>query len=123
MAPPRPSLSSRLRDRITIRRRSDVPDGKGGFVPGWTTLAERLPAEVVNQSGREAVIASALQGVSAYRIVVRQRSDLRVSDQVLYRPYRAAAELELNIRSFGEDPFLRRAATVIYADTEAPQGA
>lgn len=115
--------AGRLRDRITIRRRTNVSDGKGGFNPTWTTIAAGLPAEVVSQGGREALIASALQGISSYKITVRHRGDLKASDQVLFRPFRAAADVELNIKSVNDDPFLPREATVIFADSETPQGA
>jgi SPP1 family predicted phage head-tail adaptor len=120
----RKTLASRLRDRVTIRRMTDVSDGKGGFVRGWQDLPNgSVAAEVVSQNGREAVVASALQGVSAYRITIRRRTDLFSGDQLLFRPRGAADELELNIRSVADDPFLPDQATVIFADSETPQGA
>jgi SPP1 family predicted phage head-tail adaptor len=115
--------AGRLKDRITIRRQVDVADGKGGYVRDWTTVAEKIAAEVVSQGGRESLVASALQGISSYRITIRLRADVRPSDQILYRPYKAVADLELNIRSAAPDPFAPREAVVIFADTEAPQGA
>jgi SPP1 family predicted phage head-tail adaptor len=115
--------AGRLRDRITIRRATDVPDGRGGFERSFTTVANRIAAEVVSQNGREAVVASALQGISSFKITIRLRGDVRPSDQILYRPYKAPADLELNIRSAAPDPFHPREATVIFADTEAPEGA
>lgn len=115
--------AGRLRDRITIRRPTNASDGKGGQVRTWANLAVDLRAEVVSQNGREAVIASALQGINSYRIVIRRRTDLRTSDQILYTPAGAATAQELNIKSATDDPFFPREATVIFADTEAPQGA
>lgn len=115
--------AGRLRDRITIRRAADVADGKGGFTRSWSTVAANIAAEVVNQGGREAVIASSLQGVSSYKITIRLRGDVRTDDQIVYRPFKASAEIELNIRSAGPDHQDPREALVIFADTETPQGA
>jgi SPP1 family predicted phage head-tail adaptor len=109
--------AGRLRERITIRRQQDVPDGKGAFTRSWTTIADGIRAEVINQGGREALVANALQGISAWRIVIRKRSDLLASDQVLWN------DQELNIRSVGDDPLNPRDATQIFADTGTPQGA
>lgn len=118
------ALASRLKDRITIRRAALAKNAStGGQTRSWSTLAENVAAEVVNQGGREALVANSLQGVSSYRIVIRHRSDLRPADQILFRPYGADEDIELNIRSLGDDPFLGRAATQIFADTETPQGA
>jgi SPP1 family predicted phage head-tail adaptor len=123
MATPRAPLSSRLRERITIRRPSRVRE-KGGYTKTWTTVAE-VAAEVVSQNGREAVIAGALQGVTSYRITIRRRTDVKDGDQILYRPKGAAEVQELNITAPPtDDPFNPRDATVIYATTEtATQGA
>ena len=109
--------AGRLRQRVTIRRLTDVPDGRGGYDRGWTTLATNLPAEVISQNGREAVIASALQGISSYKITLRRRTDLKPADQVLY------SGQELNVRSIADDPFNPFQAIVLFADTETPQGA
>lgn len=109
--------AGRLRDRITVRRQVDASDNKGGWNRGWETLVDNLPAEVISQNGREAVIASALQGVSSYKITIRRRDGLRTNDQVLHRGQ------ELNIRSIADDPFYPREAIVLFADTETPQGA
>lgn len=119
----RKALASRLRDRITIRRAATVPDGRGGFSRAWSTVA-KVRAEVVSQNGREAVIAGALQGVSSYRITIRRRTDLKAGDQILFRRAGATEAEELNIKAPPtDDPFLPQAATVIYADSDAPQGA
>ncbi len=111
-----------LNRRIAIRRGAQVSDGKGGFTTSWSTIAEAW-AEAVSQNGREAVIAQALQGVSAYRITIRRRTDVFEGDQILYRPPGAAAALELNIKSAADHHEHPDAATTILADTEAPRGA
>jgi SPP1 family predicted phage head-tail adaptor len=105
-----------LRHRITIRRQVDTPDGKGGFDRAWTNLASRISAKVTNLNGREAVIANSLQGVSTFEIIVRFRTDVMTSDQIVWDGR------ELNVHS-AEDKKGTRQWTTITASTEAPQGA
>ncbi len=114
------SLTGRLRERITVRRLSDVSDGKGGYARAWTTVAASLPAEVLGQSGREAVIANTLQGTATYKITVRHRTDLRANDQIIWL---TGGDLELNILAPPVDPWGSRQETQIFADTSAPQEA
>lgn len=109
--------AGRLRDRITIRRPTDVQTAKGGLARSWSTLAANLPAEVLGQDGREAVIANTLQGISTYRITIRRRDDVRSGDQVLF------GDLELNILGPPSDPTGRRQFVQFLADTSASQNA
>lgn len=115
-----PSLTGRLRERITVRRLSDVSDGGGAWVRSWTTIAESLPAEVMGQSGREGVIANTLQGTATYKITTRHRTDLRANDQIIWL---TGEDMELNILAPPADPWGTRQETQIFADTSAPQEA
>jgi SPP1 family predicted phage head-tail adaptor len=108
--------SGSLRHRITVRRKGDVPDGKGAFTRGWTTVAQDIPAEIISLNGREAMIGQAFQSVSSFKITVRYRTDLLPTDQIL------CYGMELNLRS-AQDPDGRRERTDIYADNLTPQGA
>lgn len=110
---PSANLARRINRRITIRQPRDVPDGHGGFTTEWQDIAT-VWAEVISQNGREAVIASALQGVSSYRITIRWRSGVSPEQQIDYDGK------TLNIRS-ADDPDGKRTALVIFADTEAVQ--
>lgn len=109
--------AGRLRERITVRRLADVADGKGGYDRSWVTLASDLPAEVVSQGGREALIGMTMEGVSAFRVTIRKRDDIRPADQIVWR------NRELNIRNVEADFRDPQQATVIFADTAAPLGA
>lgn len=107
----------RLRDRITIRRLTDAPTGKGGQTRTWATIAANIAAEVISISGREEVIANTLQGTATYRITIRHRAGIRTNDQVQWRGQ------ELNILGPPVDPTGRRQIMQITADTSAPQNA
>lgn len=111
--------SGRLRERIEIRRLKDTKTRAGGQARTWTTLPGMacVPAEVIGISGREAVIAHSLQGVSTYRITIRYRRGIKAKDQILWDG------LELNIIAPPSDPKGRREELQIIADTSAPQGA
>jgi SPP1 family predicted phage head-tail adaptor len=108
--------AGRLRDRIQLRRRSSEPDGDGGTIDNWGDHGTPIAAEVVSQDGREAVIASALQGVSVSRITIRYRPDVVTTDQLRV----LGDDRDWNIRS-AEDPDRRRERLVILADTASPQ--
>jgi SPP1 family predicted phage head-tail adaptor len=109
--------AGRLRERITIRRMTNTPTGKGGSTRAWADVVADLPAEVLGQSGREAVIANTLQGTATYRITIRYREGIQTSDQILWR------DQELNILAPPSDPTGRREMMEIFADTSAPQNA
>ena len=74
--------AGKYRHRITIRRYTEVEDGKGGYKTEWAPIA-RVWARVEGMDGREAMIASALQGISGYRITIRWRDDIRQADQIV----------------------------------------
>jgi SPP1 family predicted phage head-tail adaptor len=104
-----------LRDRITIRRRTETKNAGGGLDIGWEDVAT-LWAKVTSINGREAVIGGVLQGYSYFEIVIRYRNDILDADQILWN------DRELNINT-AEDRMGTRQWTVIQASTEAPQGA
>jgi SPP1 family predicted phage head-tail adaptor len=117
-----PFEAGRLRDKITIRRLEDAPTGRGGFDRSWMTIADRISAEVIGQSGREAVLANTLQGVATYRITIRYRKGLNAEDQVIW--HRGPADdVELNVLAPPNDPWGRRQFLQIMADTSARQNA
>ena len=111
--------AGRLRERISVRRLQQTTTGAGGQARSWTVLPgmENVPAEVIGQSGREAVIVNTLQGIATYRITIRWREGIKASDQILWRG------TELNIIAPPSDPTGRREMLQIMADTSAPQGA
>lgn len=118
--------AGRLRERITVRRLTDTPTGKGGSTRGWAAVGgmSRISAEVIGQSGREAVIANTLQGIATYQVVIRWRplgSQPKVNDQVIW--HAAGGDVELNVLAPPVDRFGDKTQLQIFADTSAPQGA
>lgn len=107
----------RLRHRITIRREENVSDGKGGYDRAWTTLADRIAADVTSLNGREAVLGNVLQGISVFQITTRFRTNIQPSDQIIWH---SADDRELNVHN-AEDKLGTKQWTVIQASTEAPQ--
>lgn len=114
--------AGRLRERIAIRRFTATPTGKGGQTRAWTTLAGMgdVPAEVLGQSGREAVISNTLKGTATYKITIRYRAGIKADDQIIWT---SNGGLELNILAPPSDPRGNRRFLEILADTSSPQGA
>jgi SPP1 family predicted phage head-tail adaptor len=104
-----------LRHRITIRRETNTPDGKGGYDRTWSDVAS-VWASITSMNGREAVLGHVLQGISTFQIIVRHRTDIEPAMQVKW------GTKELNVHS-AEDKLGTRQWTHIIASTEAPQGA
>uniref|UniRef100_UPI0035CBD592 phage head closure protein n=1 Tax=uncultured Sphingomonas sp. TaxID=158754 RepID=UPI0035CBD592 len=106
------SLSpGRLNQRVDIRKKTTVSNGKGGYTTSFPVLAT-VWAEVIGINGREALLEHVMQGVSFYRITIRWRDDVADTDQLGY------GAVDLNIRS-AVDPDGRREALVILADTQS----
>jgi len=62
----------KLDRRITLQRRSQARDGFGDSIDGWTVFIDKLPAQILKRSGREAETASD-QRVATRTIVFRIR--------------------------------------------------
>ena len=60
-----------LRDRITVTRASEAPNGKGGKKKVIETIADSLPASIAVKRGGEVVQAQRLGAQTPYEIVVR----------------------------------------------------
>lgn len=106
-----------LRERITIRRQTNVKNpATGGLTRGWQTVAT-VWAKVRSVNGKEAVIAHVLNGVSVFEIIIRYRSDVEASDQVLWNGR------ELNLVAPPEDRAGRKQWLWLTANTAVAQGA
>lgn len=107
---PLPALrAGDLRNRIAFRRPNQVQNAHGGYDTQWVDVCT-VWAEVQGLDGRESVMDSALQGISTYRIRIRYREGIRVSDQIEFRG------TSMNVRS-QVDPNGNREQLLIIADT------
>lgn len=109
----RERISRQLRHRISILRPVRQSTGKGGFTTTFEPIATDIAAEVLGLTGTEAVKERVLRGIRVYKITIRWRPGMLVSDQILY----AGDPEHLNIRS-AVDAEGRRRWLVIHADTE-----
>ncbi len=106
--------AGKLRHTVEIRRQTKAKDARGQYTSDWATIGTAR-ASVVGLAGREAAIAQALQGISAFRITIRFRADLLQSDQLKLKN-----GMELNIKSIGDPDGLGRWLTIL-ADNESVQ--
>jgi head-tail adaptor len=60
-----------LRDRITVTRASEAPNGKGGKMKVTAVIADSVPASITVKRGGEVVQAQRLGAQTPYEIVVR----------------------------------------------------
>lgn len=109
-------LSVRLaRDRVVLLREVSVPTGKGGFDTSWQPVGDPIPAEVIAERGREETIERVLRGARVYRVTIRWRGDVLLTDRL------QLGTETVNIRS-AVDPTSRREELLIIGDTEGVDG-
>lgn len=59
-----------MRERVQLQQEARVPNGQGGFVRGWETVAS-LFAAIDGQSGQEAMTAGVERSVTRWRVTIR----------------------------------------------------
>lgn len=92
-----------LRDRVTIQQPSFAPDGQGGSVTSWSTLAT-IWAQVVPVAVGEQLSEGAIGARQVYRVIVRYRGDLAATMRVLWTPYLGAAAKTLQVNGVQPHP-------------------
>lgn len=73
-----------LRERVTIERLDIADDGAGGQIETWVRRAD-VWAEVKPVKGREIVSGERIVGAETYLITIRYRSDIALSDRIVWR--------------------------------------
>lgn len=76
--------SGRLRQRVTIERRTRTRDRFGAIVETWETHASRA-ANVATPTGREAVAADQLRAELSHVLTLRAPLDVTTTDRIVYR--------------------------------------
>ncbi|MGH6719749.1 MAG: phage head closure protein [Alphaproteobacteria bacterium] len=68
-------MIGRARLRARLEREEPVPDGGGGYAPGWTTVATIWIA-ILPIAGREVTAGGGLGGATRHRVLIRRRLDV-----------------------------------------------
>ena len=76
--------AGKLRNRITLQQRTLATDSYGQPIESWADLVT-VWAEVRSLSGRESMIASAMQGVTNYEINIRYRTGITQDMRIRYK--------------------------------------
>jgi len=109
-----PIRAGLLRHSVTIRMPTRTDDGHGGFINGWSSLGT-FAAMVEGIDGKEVMLASALQGVSSFRVTTRWYAALVSADVTSWQFVLESGRI-LNVRSCS-DPDGRRYRLEFLADT------
>lgn len=72
-----------LRERVTLQRRADTPDGGGGVTAAWQDVAT-LWARVQPEKGSEILKADRLQNPQRYIVTLRWRADVTPEMRLLW---------------------------------------
>ena len=93
-----------MRRRIQLQLPLGSPDGGGGLVKAWTTVAT-VWAEIRSLSGSEQVIADGLQGRVSHELTIRKRMDVSPAMRAVFgqRIFVIWAVLDRD----GIEPFIR----------------
>jgi SPP1 family predicted phage head-tail adaptor len=75
--------AGRLRDVVTLQRRTNTADGAGGYVESWNDLAD-VWAHVKSISGKEVFVSGQLQNEVTHRVLIRYYSGLKPNDRVVF---------------------------------------
>lgn len=90
--------AGRLRHRVSIQRRTDVPNDFGEAVPTWSDVVTRYPAQVRDDSQREYVAQFQVQSEKTIHVTVRDpRREVTTKDRVVW--HAPAGDRVLDIRS------------------------
>jgi head-tail adaptor len=109
--------AARLRDRVAVEKEARVANGQGGFVTAWRAVpgADSIPAEVVAMSGDEALRLSVERATQQYRVRVRRRGSLDLTEKNRLKWKSSRGEV-MAIKSVLPDPREPRAFLVLITE-------
>lgn len=92
--------AGKLRHTIDIEREQSTPDGAGGSLITWETVAT-VRAFIKPMSGGERLQSMRLEATVTHRIFIRYRSDILTSDRIVYdgRPMQIRALINIEERN------------------------
>lgn len=101
-----------LNRRITIQRKTDVPDGSGGYDRAWADLTT-VWAKATPVAGKEALVAGTLRSSQPWRVEIRWL-DVKVDERITASWLPSGKHLEIQSVS---DPDGRRESLVLFCET------
>lgn len=109
--------AARLRDRVTVEVLARRDNGQGGFETGWAEVAgaKSVPAEIVAMSGDEALRLGVERAVQQYRVRIRRRESLAITEKHRLKWTSSSGEV-MAIKSVLPDPREPRAFLVMIAE-------
>ncbi len=89
-----------MRARVTVQRENPVAAGGGGYLPGWSDVAN-LWAQLEPISGREILQGARLEARVTHRAIIRYRADVTAGMRLVYgtRLFRIHAALNMGERN------------------------
>ena len=108
-----------LRDRITLLTKTSSTDAQGGLLVTWAplTTAATVWASVRPATAAERVQDTTVSAAVAYQVSIRYRSDVTPTMRCTWRPYRATADVTLEVHGVtpldGDREFLVLACGVV----------
>lgn len=77
--------TGQLRDRVTLQRATEAADATGQPMKTWTPLADgAVWAQIVELSGREAILAGQMKSTLTHRVTIRRYTGLTSADRVIW---------------------------------------
>lgn len=75
-----------LRHRVTIQRKENAPDGTGGSITTWVTLAQPW-AKLTPKTGTEKIYLNRLNAQNMMSVVIRYNAsyDFKDTDKLLFK--------------------------------------
>ncbi len=85
-----------LKERVTIQQKTTAPDGQGGRVTTWGTLAT-VWAAVVPMTTAERIQAAAIGALLTYRVTLRYRAEVTPQMRLTWTPFLSTTTKTLEI--------------------------
>lgn len=82
--------AGRLRERIIIEEKNQVPNGRGGWKspegqPAWKTWLDDRPAEIIPLRGAEALAQGITRSTQIWRVTIRAVAGIKTSMRIRWK--------------------------------------
>jgi SPP1 family predicted phage head-tail adaptor len=76
--------AGKLRNKISIQRKTRTPDGGGGWSDTWAEI-HNISAYIKPVSGNEVFVAMRIQASITHDIMIRYLDDVKASDRIVFK--------------------------------------